>query len=142
MLDKISKTRRSWNMSRIKSSDTALELKVRKYLFSKGFRYRIHYRLVGKPDIVFPANKIAVFVNGCFWHLHGCSLSKIPSSRTKFWEQKLKRNRERDAEVAIALDKLGWTVIQLWECEINSDFNHAMEKLTELLLLAKCIRAA
>lgn len=90
-------------MSRIRSSDTSIELAVRRCLFSWGFRYRLKYPLPGKPDIVFPGRRIAVFVNGCFWHMHGCRLSKMPSTRTDFWKDKLERNRERDAEVSALL---------------------------------------
>lgn len=121
-------------MSKIRSSDTALELKVRRYLFSNGFRYRIHYKLPGKPDIVFPKAKIAVFVNGCFWHIHGCKLSKIPATNTCFWKQKLSGNKQRDAEVTAALSEFGWKVIHLWECEIEENFEDSMAILRGLLL--------
>lgn len=132
-MDKISKSRRSRNMSRIKSSNTSLELKIRKYLFTNGFRYRIYYNLPGKPDIVFPNYKKVIFVNGCFWHMHGCRLSRIPRTRISFWEQKLIRNKNRDAEVNLILSKLGWKVFCLWECEIEEDFNSVINKLIKFL---------
>lgn len=122
-------------MSRIRNRDTSIELAVRKYLFSAGFRYRLNYPLPGKPDIVFPGRKIAVFVNGCFWHMHGCNLSKTPSTRSDFWKVKLERNRERDTEVSVKLTGQDWIVVTLWECEIREGIESALSSLISLLLL-------
>ncbi len=120
-------------MSRIRGSDTSIELVVRKYLFSKGFRYRLRYPLPGKPDVVFPGRRIAVFVNGCFWHMHGCRLSVIPETRRDFWKDKLERNRERDARVSALLTSRSWTVFTLWECEICEGIEPALADLVSLL---------
>ena len=120
-------------MSRIHSSDTSIELAVRGYLFSKGFRYRLNYPLPGKPDIVFPRKKIAVFVNGCFWHMHGCCLSKTPSTRRDFWEAKLMRNSRRDSDVRNNLKAMGWRVFTIWECEIKKGLRYALHSLRETL---------
>ena len=132
-MDRISKERRSWNMSRIHSSDTSIELAVRRHLFSKGFRYRLNYSLPGKPDIVFPGKRIALFVNGCFWHMHGCRLSKTPSARREFWEEKLLRNRRRDTDVRNILKTMGWRVFTIWECEIEESLDMIMFPLLKVL---------
>lgn len=134
MTDRLSAEKRSWNMSRIRSADTTLELKVRKYLHSRGFRYRIRFPIPGKPDIVFPGKKIAVFVNGCFWHLHGCRLSTVPSTRREFWETKLNVNRYRDLENLTRLENEGWNVVTMWECEIEGSLDRAVSPLLKLLL--------
>lgn len=118
-MDKIDAKTRSKNMSRIKSTNTNPELKVRKLLYSKGFRYRIHYPLKGKPDIVFPKKRIALFINGCFWHGHGCKIDHVPKSNSPFWISKIEKNRSRDKEVNKLLTKEGWKIITLWECEIE-----------------------
>ena len=120
-------------MSRIRSRDTSIELAVRRHLFSRGFRYRLHYPLPGKPDIVFPGRRIAVFVNGCFWHMHGCRLSSIPSTRRGFWEAKLAGNRARDMENRTALERGGWTVVTVWECEVEASLETSLEPLMKLL---------
>ena len=99
MADKLSPEKRSWNMSRIKGKDTAIEVRVRKYLFSQGFRYRKNVKeLPGKPDIVLPKYHTVVFVNGCFWHRHqGCKYAYMPKSRIEFWQKKFNRNVENDS---------------------------------------------
>ena len=113
---------RSYNMSHIRSKDTKPEELVRKYLFSKGFRYRKNdKRYPGKPDIVLPKYKTIIFVNGCFWHQHHeCKNAIIPASNRDYWEKKLKRNVERDFAVIQQLTDMGWGVITLWECEISN----------------------
>jgi DNA mismatch endonuclease (patch repair protein) len=105
-------------MSRIRSHDTSIELAVRRYLYSQGFRYRLHSKLAGRPDLVFPRYRIAVFVNGCFWHMHGCRLSAIPSTRRDFWIRKLEGNRRRDALNLKNLSDAGWTTVTIWECDV------------------------
>ncbi len=122
---------RSWNMSRIKSRDTGLELKVRHHLFQSGFRYRTHSDLPGKPDIIIIGKRIVIFVNGCFWHHHGCKLSKIPSTNTEFWTEKLLRNEERDLQNHIKLINSGWEAIDLWQCELNNSFFDTMDSVEE-----------
>lgn len=119
-MDKLTKEKRSWNMSRIKGKDTAPELAVRKYFFSKGIRYRVNVKIPGKPDIAIKKIKTAVFINGCFWHGHdNCKDSGIPKSNTKFWKTKIESNMARDKKNIAALEADDWDVITIWECEIN-----------------------
>jgi DNA mismatch endonuclease (patch repair protein) len=124
-MDKISSERRSLNMSKIRSKDTKPELKVRRLLFSKGYRYRIHVSdLPGKPDLVFVRKRVAIFVHGCFWHCHpkeSCLDSKIPKSNSDYWLKKLQRNVVRDAESLSKLQELGWRVLVIWDCETRDD---------------------
>ena len=112
---------RSYNMSRIKGKDTKPEELVRKYLFSRGFRYRKNdKRLPGKPDIVLPKYKTIIFVNGCFWHKHeGCKYFVWPKNNAEFWKQKIEGNVERDKKNLQDLKKLGWNVIVVWECQLK-----------------------
>ncbi len=128
-MDSITPEHRSWNMSRIRGKDTKIEVKVRKYLFSKGFRYRKNdRRYPGKPDIVLPKYKTMIFVNGCFWHQHpGCIQSRLPKSNTEYWEVKMKKNISNDELHQKQLREMGWTVIILWECELKKDFQKAMD---------------
>lgn len=120
-MDKITQEQRSWNMSRIKSKNTNPEIMVRKYLFSYGFRYRLHDKnLPGKPDIVLPKYKTVIFVHGCFWHGHkGCSRSNIPKSNEDYWNIKLKSNEKRDIKISAELSKLGFKILVIWECEVS-----------------------
>lgn len=123
MVDTFSKETRSYVMSRIKCKDTKPEIIVRSYLFSRGLRFRkIDKRYPGSPDIVLPKYKTIVFVHGCFWHLHeGCKYARIPKSNVDYWEKKLYRNRERDKHNQKELEKMGWNVITVWECELKKD---------------------
>lgn len=117
-------------MSKIHSKDTKPELIVRKALFARGFRYRIHdKRLPGKPDIVLPKYKTVIFVNGCFWHGHNCKLFKIPKTRTDFWMKKINSNKERDIKNLKLLKDMGWKVITVWECSIRGHDNEEVSKL-------------
>lgn len=120
-MDKIDAKRRSWNMSRIKSNDTAPELLLRSSLHRAGYRFRLHYKnLPGKPDIVLPKYQTVIFVNGCFWHMHTmCGKFHWPSSNQDYWRPKILRNVERDRENYNQLEKLGWKVIIVWECELK-----------------------
>lgn len=126
-----SKEHRSWNMSRIKGKDTQIELKVRKALFARGFRYRKNdKRYPGTPDIVFPKYKTAVFINGCFWHRHNdCKYAYTPKSRAEFWQVKFQRNVENDEKNHKLLEEMGWKVIVIWECEIKQDFNDTIDRI-------------
>lgn len=131
MADKISKEARSRNMSLIQSKDTKPEMLVRKYLFNRGLRYRLHdKRLPGKPDLIFPKYKTAVFVNGCFWHRHGCKYTTTPKTNTDFWLAKFQKNVNRDIRNYEELEKSGWNVIVVWECDIKKDRRE--ESLSEL----------
>lgn len=94
---------------------------VRRLLHSMGFRYRLHPKyLPGKPDIVFPSSRKAVFVHGCFWHAHGCKIGRPPKSKLDFWEEKLSRNRRRDERNRIALELAGWKVLTVWQCDTRN----------------------
>ncbi len=123
MADVHSKETRSYNMSRIRSQDTEPETIVRKYLFSRGLRYRKNdKRYPGHPDVVLPKYNTIVFVHGCFWHVHeGNPCFVQPKSRLEYWDAKLQRNKRRDAENIAKLTKDGWNVIIVWECELKKD---------------------
>ena len=109
-------------MAAIKGKDTKPEILVRKFLFSKGLRYRLNNRkLPGSPDIVLKKYKTVIFVDGCFWHGHeGCKYFRLPKSNTPFWETKITQNIERDKKTTQALIALGWKVIRIWECELRN----------------------
>lgn len=119
-MDNLTKAIRSYNMSRIRSTDSKPEEIVRKYLFSQGFRYRKNdKRYPGRPDIVLPKYKTVIFVNGCFWHKHDCGRFVWPSSNEDYWRAKIQRNIERDKDNASKLRNSGWNVIVVWECELK-----------------------
>ncbi len=132
MADVHTPEQRSYNMSQIKGKNTKPEELVRKYLFSCGFRYRKNdKRLPGSPDIVLPKYKTVIFVNGCFWHGHdGCKYFAWPKSNTEFWKNKIEANIARDKKTIAELEKLGWNVIVVWECELkNSSKEITLQKL-------------
>ena len=120
MADNHSKEVRSMNMSHIRSKNSKPEELVRKYLFSKGFRYRKNVKtLPGCPDIVLPKYKTVIFVNGCFWHKHDCPRFVWPSTNEEYWRPKIMGNVERDKRNLVELQQLGWTVLTVWECELK-----------------------
>ena len=120
MADNHSKEVRSMNMSHIRSKNSKPEELVRKYLFSKGFRYRKNVKtLPGCPDIVLPRYKTVIFVNGCFWHKHDCPRFIWPSTNEEYWRPKIMGNVERDKRNLAELQQLGWTVLTVWECELK-----------------------
>ena len=132
----MSKEQRRHCMSSIKGRNTKPELLVRKFLFSRGFRYRLnHSKLPGKPDIVLRKYRTCIFVNGCFWHKHeGCKYFVVPKTRTDFWLNKINRNQERDKEVKKQLAKMGWHSITIWECELKpSNKDKTLESLLDTL---------
>lgn len=135
MTDRISKEHRSWNMSRIRGKDTTPELRVRKLLHRAGYRFRLHTPdLPGKPDIVLKKYETAIFVHGCFWHRHkGCPGATTPKTRTDFWLNKFDSTVKRDRQKQRLLEEMGWKVITVWECELESDADHVVEFIKEQL---------
>jgi DNA mismatch endonuclease (patch repair protein) len=120
-MDVHDKETRSYNMSCIKGTNTKPEEMVRKFLFSKGFRYRKNdKRLPGSPDIVLPKYKTVIFVNGCFWHGHEeCNTFVLPKSNVEYWSKKIERNRARDIEAQSKVARMGWHCITVWECQLK-----------------------
>lgn len=119
--------KRSFNMSRIRARNTKPEIELRKILWKNGYRYRIHYKgLPGKPDIVFPGRKKAIFVNGCFWHQHSCKDFKWPSTNKEFWRNKIEDNVSRDSRNYEELTNKGWQYLIVWECEIKKKGNGSL----------------
>lgn len=133
MSAKISKKQRSNNMRAIKSKDTSIELKVRKYLWHHGFRYRKNVKgLPGTPDLVIDKYRTVIFINGCFWHHHyNCKYATIPKSRQDYWMKKINRNVENDIKNTKLLMRMDYKVITVWECEINHAFEDRMKYLIE-----------
>ena len=133
-MDALTPEKRSWNMAKIRGKDTKIEVIVRKYLFAKGFRFRKNdKRYPGKPDVILPKYKVAIFVNGCFWHMHDCKEGHLPKSNTEFWRQKLERNVINDEKHNRQLSDMGWRVITLWECELEKDFERVMENTVKII---------
>jgi DNA mismatch endonuclease (patch repair protein) len=121
MSDVYSKEIRSRVMSRIRKRNTKPEIAVRRVLHMLGYRFRLHRQdLPGVPDIVLPRHRAVVLVHGCFWHQHTCPLGKVPKSNLAYWRPKLRRNQRRNAQTAKALERLGWKVVVIWECESTS----------------------
>lgn len=133
MADVHNKKTRSYNMSQIKGKDTKPELLMRKFLFSKGLRFRLYDKnLPGKPDIVLPKYKTVIFIQGCFWHGHdNCKYFVIPKTRTEWWLKKIERNKQLDCDNFQALWELGWKVLTIFECELKK--NNREKTLNELI---------
>ena len=122
MVDVMDAGTRSALMSRIQAKDTKPELIVRRFLHRAGLRFRLHAKLPGKPDLVLPKHRAAVFVHGCFWHGHDCARgARVPKNNRDYWVTKIARNVERDRKNHAALSALGWSVLVLWECGIHDD---------------------
>lgn len=130
--EKYARGTRSYTMSHIHGKDTAIEVEVRRYLFSRGLRFRKNdKRYPGHPDVVLPKWHVIVFVNGCFWHAHEhCAKHTMPKSNVEYWSAKLLRNRERDHEQHAQLAAMGWRVIDVWECELEKNVREG--RLTRL----------
>ena len=125
---------RRFNMSRIKSKNTKPELLVRKWLWSRGYRYRLHRKdLPGTPDIVFPGKRKVVFVHGCFWHKHDCKYFKWPRTNREFWEKKINENVRRDQKNYQELLASGWDFFIVWECELKNEISLVLSKLENFL---------
>lgn len=131
MADRMTKKQRSINMSHIKSKDTSIELKVRKYLYHHGFRYKKNDKtLPGTPDIVISKYRVVIFINGCFWHYHyNCKYAILPKTRQDYWLKKINRNVDNDLKHYKELEQLDYKVIVVWECEIKECFEYRMRML-------------
>jgi DNA mismatch endonuclease, patch repair protein len=135
-VDRLTIAARSENMRRIKSKNSAPELRVRRIVHGLGYRYRLHeHNLPGRPDLIFPGRKRIIFVHGCFWHSHDrCNLAHTPRSRQDYWHLKLERNKQRDQAHQRALKALGWKTLIIWECETkDADAGALTERLQNFL---------
>lgn len=135
-MDVHNKATRSFNMSRIRLKNTKPEILVRKFLFSQGFRFRIHVKtLPGKPDIVLPKYKIVIFVHGCFWHGHeGCKFFVVPKTRTEWWLKKINSNKQKDCDNFFRLKEAGWDIKTIFECELKGNtLNQTLNQLVNEL---------
>ncbi|WP_394168227.1 very short patch repair endonuclease [Saccharospirillum alexandrii] len=131
-MDIVNKQTRSRYMSGIRSKNTRPEVSIRKELHRRGYRYRLHSRkLPGKPDVVLTKYRTVVLVNGCFWHMHGCKLFKLPQTRTDFWREKLEGNVKRDLRNKDLLNQSGWRVFVVWECGVKIKKQNAVEQAVD-----------
>jgi DNA mismatch endonuclease (patch repair protein) len=137
--DVFSAEKRSAIMRRVKGKDTAPELVVRKLIWRMGGRYRLHRAdLPGKPDIVLPGRKLAIFVHGCFWHGHDCARgARVPQANREYWLSKVARNTARDAETRVRLEAAGWRMAVIWECDLKD--RPALERRLAGLLSNKAV---
>lgn len=130
--DVLTPEQRSYCMSRIRSRDTKPEMLIRRALFAKGYRYRLHDRkLPGRPDIIFPGRRALIMIHGCFWHTHGCYLSAIPATHHEFWENKLRETRARDNRNLNALRLNGWRTLIIWECSLAGKNRQSLEAVID-----------
>lgn len=135
MVDVLTPEQRRLNMLRVKGKNTKPEMLLRRGLHARGLRYRLHSAAVpGKPDLVFPMHRAALFTHGCFWHGHNCPLFKWPATRPQFWRNKIEGNRERDAKTIAELKQAGWRVLVVWECALRG---RGRLELSEVLDLAE-----
>lgn len=134
MADVHTPEQRSFNMSRIRGRDTKPELLLRRGLHARGFRFRLHRRdLPGRPDLVFPSRRAAIFVHGCFWHGHDCPMCRMPATRPAFWRAKIEGNRLRDRKAVAALTAAGWRALIVWECALRGPARQPEDEV-----LARC----
>jgi len=135
MVDFLTTAERSERMAKIRSADTKPEVILRRALHARGLRFRLGgANLPGRPDIVFPRHRVALFVHGCFWHAHGCRISSTPKSNSAFWLAKFDRNKARDRQAIDEVEGLGWRAMVAWECEITT--KRALEATAEVLVQA------
>ncbi len=133
MTDVHTKEQRSFNMSRIRGKNTSPEIKLREALHANGMRgYRLHYKLLGKPDIVFTKARLVIFIDGCFWHKCPKCFVK-PRTRVKFWEEKINSNVKRDCEITEGLTEDGWVVIRIWEHEVGENLLEIVDKIEGII---------
>jgi len=134
-MDKVTREKRSWNMSRVRSKNTKPELLVRSFLYKMGYRFRLHVKqLPGNPDVVLPKYRAVIFVHGCFWHGHNdCKGGEIPKTRFLFWQNKIFENVSRDKKAFIELNLNAWRIAIVWECALknNSTINNTFNNLDE-----------
>jgi DNA mismatch endonuclease (patch repair protein) len=134
MVDNLTREQRSANMRAVRNRNTAPEIMARKAAHRLGLRFRLHRSdLPGSPDFVLPKHAVAVFVNGCFWHGHGCRRSKLPETNFSFWQEKIGKNRIRDGKARRELRRLGWRVLTLWQCQMR-DLATAQELISAEIL--------
>jgi DNA mismatch endonuclease (patch repair protein) len=132
VVDVVDSATRSRMMSGIRGRDTGPERLIRSALHRLGFRFRLHPGNVpGRPDLVLPRYSAAIFVHGCFWHGHDCGLFRLPGTRREFWRAKIRRNAERDAEVAQMLEQAGWRQLTIWECAFRGPDSIGLEKTVQ-----------
>jgi len=134
LADVVDPATRSRMMSGIRGKNTKPELTIRKALHARGFRYRLHCKLPGKPDLCLPKYRAVIFVHGCFWHGHDCHLFKWPSTRPEFWREKIGRNRAVDAAAEAKLLADGWRVGTVWECALKGRERLTLDDLTDELV--------
>lgn len=133
MVDHVNRKKRSAIMASVRTKNTGPELRIRRHLYKLGYRYRLHRRdLPGSPDIVFPSQKKAIFVHGCFWHGHGCRWGQPPRSNLEYWIPKIEANQLRDSTKNTALYTAGWTSLVLWQCELR-DIEDVLRKILEFV---------
>ncbi len=129
MTDIVDQATRSRMMSGIRSRNTKPERLLRKALHSLGFRYRLHdTKVLGHPDLVFPKYHAVLFIHGCFWHGHDCSLFRYPETRTEFWKEKIRKNQERDTKIRKVLADAGWRIGVVWECTLKGKYRIGLEE--------------
>lgn len=134
MADRLTPDQRRLNMRRVRAKDTKPEMTVRRLLHGQGFRYRLHRRdLLGRPDIVLTRHRTAIFVHGCFWHGHDCSLFRMPATRTEFWSAKIAGNQHRDRAAVDALQDLGWRSLWVWECALRGKYRLTAAELSDAM---------
>lgn len=132
MVDRLTPDQRRLNMSHVRAKNTVPEMTVRRLMHRLGFRYRLHRQdLPGRPDIVLPRYRAAIFVHGCFWHGHDCSLFRMPATRTEFWASKIAANRRRDGDAVSGLRDVGWRSLLIWECALRGRGRLPAEMLTD-----------
>lgn len=137
MADVVTKEKRSAMMAGIKGKNTQPEIAIRKALYGKGYRYRLHAKdLPGKPDLVFPKYRTVIFVHGCFWHRHNCHLFKWPSTRREFWEEKITGNANRDILHRTRLVEAGWKIVIIWECAMKGKHRLPLEEILDSTVVA------
>lgn len=133
MTDHVSAEGRSRIMASVGNKNTKPEMLLRRALFARGYRYRLHSRhLPGRPDLVFPARRKVIFVHGCFWHGHDCRWGRLPKTRLDYWEPKIAANKERDARALADLAALGWSTLVVWQCQLREP-SAAIERVDDYL---------